>query len=40
VNDCLYGVYDIRAKELEALVAYFEAGETATAKKGWKTPAN
>jgi hypothetical protein len=40
VNDCLSGVYNIRAKELEALVAYFEVGETAIAKKGWKTPAN
>jgi hypothetical protein len=39
VTDCLSGVYNIRAKELEALVAYFEAGETAIAKKGWKTPA-
>jgi hypothetical protein len=40
VNDCLSGIYNIRAKELEALVAYFEVGETAIAKKGWKTPAN
>jgi hypothetical protein len=40
VNDCLLDVYNIRAKELEALVAYFEAGETPTAKKGWKTPSN
>lgn len=40
VNDCLYDLYDIRAKELEALVAYFEAGETTVAKKGWKTPSN
>jgi hypothetical protein len=39
VNDCLSDIYNIRAKELEALVAYFEVGETATAKKGWKTPA-
>jgi hypothetical protein len=40
VNDCLFDIYNIRAKELEALVAYFEAGETPTAKKGWKTPSN
>lgn len=39
VTDCLSEVYGIRVKELEALVAYFEAGETATAKKGWKAPA-
>jgi hypothetical protein len=40
VNDCLRDVYTIRARELEALVAYFEAGENAIAKKGWKTPSN
>jgi hypothetical protein len=40
VNDCLFDIYNIRANELEALVAYFEAGETTTAKKGWKTPPN
>jgi hypothetical protein len=40
VNDCLFDIYNIRARELEALVAYFEAGETPTAKKGWKTPPN
>jgi hypothetical protein len=39
VIDCLSAAYGIRVKELEALVAYFEAGETATAKKGWKVPA-
>lgn len=40
VNDCLFDIYSVRARELEALVAYFEAGETSTAKKGWKTPRN
>jgi hypothetical protein len=39
VSDCLFDVYGIRAKELEALLAYYEAGETAIAKKGWKDPA-
>jgi uncharacterized protein len=39
VTDCLSDAYNIRVKELEALVAYFEAGETITAKKGWKAPA-
>jgi hypothetical protein len=40
VSDCLFDVYSIRARELEALVAYLEAGETAVANKGWKTPSN
>jgi uncharacterized protein len=39
VTDCLSDAYNIRVRELEALVAYFEAGETTVAKKGWKTPA-
>jgi len=39
VTDCLSAVYSIRVKELEALVAYFEAGETATARNCWKAPA-
>jgi hypothetical protein len=39
VSDCLFDVYNIRTKELEALVAYYEAGETAIAQKGWKHPA-